>query len=225
MYPYYSDNSKFYVAVDSIIFSYEDNKLKVLIQKRKFEPFQGESSLMGGFVREDETITDAARRIIKERTGLDNTELYEVGAFGSLNRDAAARVISICYFTIANRNECDDTLNEENVGQWIDVYEMPQLIFDHNDMVKRALKLLRKKIALEPIAMRMLSESFTLSQLQTLYEVILNDELDKRNFRKRIAEMPFIEETGEIDKKTSKRGARLFRFNDTMYNENKIFKL
>lgn len=229
MFEYYTENTRFYVAVDNIIFSYEDQKLEVLIQERNFEPFNGEQSLMGGFVQTDETVEQAARRIIYDRTGLQDVYLSEVGTFGSLDRDTAARVVSVCYFTIVNRNECDDTRNHEHHGTWIDVHEVPHLIFDHNEMLSRAVLQLRRKITFSPIAVRLLNPSFTLSQLQRLYEVILDTTLDKRNFRKRVAEMPFIEETGEIDKKTSKRGARLFRFNQQLFDEyknnNQKFKL
>lgn len=225
MHTYYAENPQMYVSVDCIIFGYEGECLKVLVQQRNFEPFIGELSLMGGFVQQDESIDEAARRIIKERTGLTNVFLAQVGAFGSLDRDTAARVVSICYFTVVNQLDCDNTLNEKYHGIWADVNNLPQLIFDHNEMAQQAHAQLQRRISYSPIAMGLLPQSFTLSQLQKLYEVIWGQEIDKRNFRKRIAEMPFIEETGEIDKTTSKRGARLFRFNDSVFKECKIFKL
>lgn len=225
MHTYYAENPQMYVSVDCIIFGYENECLKVLVQQRKFEPFVGELSLMGGFVQQSESIDEAARRIIQERTGLKDVFLAQVGAFGSLDRDSAARVVSICYFTVVNQQDCDKKLNEVNHGFWADVNKLPKLIFDHNKMVQQAHALLQRRISYSPIAMGLLPNSFTLSQLQKLYEVIWGQEIDKRNFRKRIAEMTFIEETGEIDKTTSKRGARLFRFNNAIFNDNKNFKL
>lgn len=217
---FYTKNSRFYVAVDCIIFGFEKNNLRVLVQRRAIEPFRGELSLMGGFVRDGENVDDAARRVLLERTGLENVYLEQVGAFGDVTRDKGARVISVCYYSLVNRNQCNDELNKKYNGFWANLDSLPQLIFDHEQMLNKALTQLRHKISFSPVGFNLLPELFTLSQLQSLYEAILGEEIDKRNFRKRVNEMPFIEKTDNIDKTGSKRGAYQYKFNRETYNQN-----
>ena len=222
---YYNEHSKVWVSVDCIIFGFDEGKLKVLIGRRQMDPGRGERSLYGGFVAADESIDEAAIRTVSELTGLNNLYMRQVGAFGSVDRDPGERVISIAYYALIKVNDYDERLRLEHGVEWMDVANLPQLYSDHNVMISKALKLMRQKLRTEPVGFRLLPDLFTLTQLQTLYEAVNGAELDKRNFRKRIKDMDYIEKTELIDKKGSKRGAFLYRFNRRAYSEDSNFKL
>lgn len=213
------------MSVDCIIFGFETNKLKLLVGKRNIDPGRGELSLYGGFVEEDESIDEAANRTLKTLTGLDHLYMKQVGAFGAVNRDPGERVISIAYCALINVKDYDKALQEEHDLQWINLDKLPKMYSDHNDMVREAIMLLRRRISTEPLSFNLLPELFTLTQLQHVYEAILGEEIDKRNFRKKIKTIDFIEKTDKIDKVTSKRGAALYTFNKKMYANAPCFKL
>lgn len=225
MTEFYREHSRMYVSVDCIIFGFEANKLKLLVGKRKMDPGRGEWSLYGGFVKEDESLDDAANRTLKTLTGLDNLYMKQVGAFGAVNRDPGERVISVAYCALINVKDYDAELQQQHELTWMDVEKLPKLYSDHNDMVKKAIMLLRRRISTEPLSFNLLPELFTLTQLQHVYEAILGEEIDKRNFRKKIKTIDFIEKTDKIDKVTSKRGAALYTFNKRMYANAPCFKL
>ena len=225
MTTYYKEFQKVFLSVDCIIFGFDKSQLKVLIGRRQMDPGRGEWSLYGGFVRSDESINDAANRVLFDLTGLRNLYMRQVGAFGSVDRDPGERVISIAYYALINVKDYEDELRKEHGVEWVNIDEIPELYSDHNEMIRKARKLMRQKISSEPIGFRLLPSLFTLSQLQKLYEAVHGEDLDKRNFRKRIKEMDFIEKTGLIDKTGSKRGAYLYRFNKRAYNQDPNFKL
>ena len=225
MTTFYGEHSKVWVSVDCIIFGFDEGKLRILIGKRKMDPGRGEWSLYGGFVRHDESIDEAANRVLFDLTGLRNLYMRQVGAFGSVDRDPGERVISIAYYALINVNDYDDRLRREHSVEWVNIDEIPHLYSDHNEMVRKARKMMQQKLAHEPVGFRLLPSLFTLTQLQKLYEAVNGSELDTRNFRKRIKEMDFIEKTELIDKTGSKRGAYLYRFNKRAYNEDPNFKL
>jgi ADP-ribose pyrophosphatase YjhB (NUDIX family) len=220
---YYNDHSKVWVSVDCIIFGFDESKLKVLIGRRKMDPGRGEWSLYGGFVAADESIDEAAERTLRELTGLENIFMRQVGAFGRVDRDPGERVISIAYYALIDVKSYGEELRKEHGVEWVDANALPALYSDHNEMVGKAWKLMKQKMRTEPIGFRLLPELFTLTQLQCLYEAVSGEEIDKRNFRKRIKEMDFIEKTDKMDKLNSKRGAYLYRFNKNAYNDK--FKL
>lgn len=225
MTDYYIKNTKFYVSVDCIIFGFDGGELKLLLLKRNFEPAMGEWSLMGGFVKDEESVNDAAKRVLKELTGLEDVYMEQVAAFGEVNRDPGERVISVAFYALININDYNRELVRKNNAFWININELPGLIFDHAEMVKQALHQMRIKASNSPIGFNLLPELFTLPQLQSLYEAIYGETLDKRNFRKRVKEMNFIEETGLKSKDTTRRKAYLYKFNNTVYNKDSKFKL
>jgi len=225
MTKFYGEYSKVWLSVDCIIFGFDEGKLKILIGKRKMDPGRGEWSLYGGFVASDESVDDAATRTLYELTGLRNLFMRQVGAFGNVDRDPGERVVSIAYYALINVKDYDDALRVKHGVEWMDINEIPQLYSDHNEMVRKARKMMQQKLSQEPVGFRLLPSLFTLTQLQRLYEAVNGEELDKRNFRKRIKDMDFIEKTELIDKSGSKRGAYLYRFNKRAYNEDPNFKL
>jgi len=225
MTQFYSAHSKVWLSVDCIIFGFDESKLKILIGRRKMDPGRGEWSLYGGFVSANESVDDAAARTLYELTGLRNLFMRQVGAFGKVDRDPGERVVSIAYYALINVKDYDEALRKEHGVEWMDINEIPQLYSDHNEMVRKARKMMQQTLAHEPVGFRLLPSLFTLTQLQKLYETVNGEELDKRNFRKRIKDMGFIEKTELIDKQSSKRGAYLYRFNKRVYNEDPNFKL
>ena len=225
MTTFYSEYQKVLLSVDIIIFGFDQNKLKVLIGRRQMDPGRGEWSLYGGFVGSDESIDDAATRTLRELTGLKNLYIRQVGAFGRVDRDPGDRVVSVAYYALINVSDYDVKLMEQHGLEWVPADELPQMYSDHNEMVAKAWKLMKQKMKTEPIGFRLLPDLFTLTQLQRLYEAVSGELIDKRNFRKRIKDMDFIEKTELIDKFSSKRGAALFRFNKKVYNEDSNFKL
>lgn len=225
MTTYYNINPKFYVSVDCIIFGFDEGELKLLLLKRNFEPAMGEWSLMGGFVQEEESVDNAAKRVLRELTGLENVYMQQVGTFGEVERDPGERVISVAYYALINVDEYDRQLVDQHNAFWIKIDELPSLIFDHPEMIIKARELMKHQASDNPIGFNLLPELFTLSQLQSLYEAIYGEQMDKRNFRKRIATMDYIEKTDHIDKTGSKRGAYLYKFNDRAYRQDPKFKL
>ena len=225
MTAFYAEHNKAFVAVDCIVFGFDEKKLKVLLGKRRMDPGRGEWSLYGGFVDENESLDEAANRVLNELTGLKHLYMKQVAAFGAIDRDPGERVISIAYCALINVKDYNERLLKEHEVEWVEVDKIPTLYSDHNMMVKKALTLLRKRINSEPLIFNLLPNLFTLTQLQSVYEAILGEVIDKRNFRKRIKANDMIEKTELIDKYSSKRGAALYRFNKKMYQEESSFKL
>ena len=225
MSKYYDDKDRFLVAMDCIIFGFSEGELSLLLIKRKIEPAKGQWSLMGGFLRENESIDEGAKRVLNELTGLENVYMEQVRTFGEVERDPGERVLSVAYYSLVKIEESDQERLDDHNAYWIKINELPELIFDHGQMVELAKDVMRQKASTEPIGFNLLPDLFTLTQLQSLYEAIYGTVLDKRNFRKRVAEMDYIVKTDKIDKTGSKRGASLYKFNDRIYQKHPIFKL
>ena len=138
---YYSSNPTFYVGIDCIIFGFNEGEISLLLLKRNFEPAMGEWSLMGGFVQNNESVDDAAKRVLHELTGLENVYMEQVGTFGAIDRDPGERVISVAYYALININEYDRKLVQKHNAYWVNMNELPPLIFDHPEMVEKAREL------------------------------------------------------------------------------------
>jgi 8-oxo-dGTP diphosphatase len=216
---YYSEYSKIYVAIDCIIFGFLNNKLKILLLNRDFEPGKGNSSLIGGFVKEQESLEDAAQRILYDLTGLKNVFLEQLYAFGEVERDPGERVISVAYYALLKAQD----INQEHVdrfgARWCSIKDCNHLIFDHNEMKSRALSRLQRRAKSQPIGFELLPGNFTIPQLQNLYEAIYQKKIDNRNFRKKLLAMNILEKLDVKDKSTSKKGAFLYRFDKRKYNK------
>ncbi len=213
----YSEHDKHYVAIDCIIFGFDNNELKLLILKRKFEPAKGEWSLMGGFLKNGESIEDGARHILFQLTGLNDIYMEQLFTFGDFDRDPGERTISIAFYALIKVSENDRILAEEHGAHWVSIKSLPKLIFDHNLMVEKALSALRRMVVRKPIGFELLPEKFTLPQLQALYEAIYQEPLEKRNFRNRILETGLLEKLDEKEKGSSKKGAFYYKFDNEKY--------
>jgi len=223
---YYYLQDSFLVAVDCIILGFMDNEIKLLAHYREMEPEKGGLSLMGGFVRNNESLDDAAIRVLTNLTGLQNIYMEQVGMYGDINRDPGERVISCAYYALIDASLQDQSLLEKHNAFWTNINRASELIFDHAKMVADTLKILRRKAILQPIGFNLLPEKFTLTQLQLLYEAIYAQQFDKRNFRKKMVGLNFLEKLDEIDKTGSKKGAYFYKFKDdrnTYSNANYTF--
>jgi len=215
----YEHNDKFYVAVDCIILGFDHEKLKLLVFDRKIDPYKGALSLIGSFVKIGETVSDAAKRILAEFTGLKNVYMRELKTYSSIERDPGYRCISIAQYALIRINNENSTIVKENGAQWIDVDTIPSLVLDHNIMIMDALKRIEKNAKYNPIGFELLPEKFTLPQLQKLYEAIYRRTLDPRNFRKKILSYDIITKLAEKDRTTSKKGAFLYKFDYDKYQK------
>jgi 8-oxo-dGTP diphosphatase len=213
------DAQRHILAIDCIVFGFEDDQLKLLMIKRRIEPRKGDWSLMGGFIRLDESLDEAAMRILYVLTGLTNVYLEQLYTFGNTYRDPLDRVVSVTYYALIKINDYDREVVKLNGAEWFPAENHPDLVFDHNDMVKMALSRLRRRCRTQPIGFELLPDKFTIPQLQSLYEAILAQKLDKRNFRKKFLSMNLLDKFDEKDKESSKKGAFLYRFNRKRYEQ------
>jgi 8-oxo-dGTP diphosphatase len=216
----YSHQTRLLAAVDCIIFGFDGQHIKLLLIKRGFQPEKDRWSLMGGFVQRDESLDKAATRVLKTLTGLEGIYLEQLQAFGHPYRDPIERTVSIAYFALIDIHEYEDQLSHEYRAEWFKFSEIPDLIFDHNQMVKMARERLKFKAGHHPILFELLPGKFTLPQIHTLYEEIFNTKLDKRNFIRKILSTDLLVKQREKDKSSSKRGAYYFKLNANKYKQN-----
>lgn len=208
------------LTVDCVIFGFDEGDLKLLLIQRNLKPFAGKWALPGGFVRVDESLDEAARRELCEETGVEKVYLEQLYTFGHVERDPRERVVTVAYYALVKlmdhrvRGETD-----ARNAAWFPVSDLPRVAFDHDTIIEYAIERLQNKIRYEPIGFELLPPKFTLTQLQHLYEVILESPLDKRNFRKKILGMDLLMETDDIEQDVAHRAARLYRFNETKYKQ------
>ncbi|MFW6222921.1 MAG: NUDIX hydrolase [Bacteroidota bacterium] len=214
---YYKDRDQLFVAVDDIIFGFDDGELCVLLVKRNFEPEVGKWSLIGGFVRVNESLDAAADRVLRSLTGLTDIQTKQIYAFGDVYRDTADRTISVVYYSLVKLKEIDKIHIEENAASWHSITSLPELIFDHQQMINMALRDLQVQCRMSPVGIDLLPDRFTLPELQKLYEAIYQKNIDKRNFRKRILATGLFVRLEEKDKESSKRGAFYYQFDWESY--------
>lgn len=215
---FYKDQEKFYVSVDCLILGFKNDKLYLLISKRKFEPLRGQDSLMGGFVRAEESLSETVSRVVFEYTGIQDVFMEQVGAYGEIGRDPGERVVSLAYYALIDIQSFDEELCKVHEARWQELDKVGKLVFDHNLILNDTIEILRNKAATKPLGFNLLPEKFTLPQLQSLYEAIYQTALDKRNFRKKILEMDILEKQEDKDKSSSKRGAFYYKFNKEKYD-------
>ncbi|MDO6603731.1 NUDIX domain-containing protein [Arenibacter palladensis] len=215
----YIEQPKILVATDCIVFGFDEGILKLLVFRRRIDPFKGEWSLIGSFVNEEESVPDAARRVLLQFTGLENIFLEELKAYSDVDRDSGARCISIAQYALIRINDYDREQVELHGAKWFALEDVPQLVLDHNTMIADALDRLRQKTTHKPIGFELLPEKFTIPQLQSLYEAIHQTKLDDRNFRKKLLSFDLLIKLNEKDKSTSKKGAFLYRFDYDKYKK------
>lgn len=215
----YNADNKVLLAVDCIIFGFDNQGLKILLIKREIEPEKGKWSLIGGLLKQDETLDNAASRILKTHTGLNEIYMEQLYAYSNIDRDPAERTISVSYYALINIKNHNTELIKNYSAQWFSIAEAPSLIFDHNEMLRYAISRLRYKTSIKPIGFELLPEKFTMRQLLELYEAILSIELDKRNFINKINSLEILNKLEEKDMQSSRKGSYLYTFNREKYEE------
>ncbi|GGG42117.1 DNA mismatch repair protein MutT [Croceivirga lutea] len=221
MLHYYEKEDQVLLAVDCIIFGFDGKKLKLLLVKRNFEPEKDKWSLIGGFLKKNENLDEAAARVLKALTGLKEVYLEQLHTYSNVNRDSGQRTVSVAYYALIDiaSHQFEGILLD--TAKWFDVKLIPDLIFDHNQMVDGAIRRLRRRAQTKPIGFELLPNKFTMKQLQLLYESILDKKLDKRNFTNKINTLDVLEKLNEKDMTESKKGSFLFKFDQIKYS-NKV---
>lgn len=209
-----------HVTVDCVVFGLDEQDLKILLVQRRYEPFKGSWAIPGGFVDAGESLEDAARRELAEETGVQGVFLEQLYTFGDVDRDPRRRIVTVAYYALVNlRDHTVRAATDASSAAWFSVDDVPKLAFDHARIVDTALRRLRGKVQYEPIGFELLPEKFTLTQLQRMYEKILEQEIDKRNFRKKILGMGLLKELDEVQVDVAHRAARLYRFDEKKYRQ------
>jgi len=209
------------LTVDCVVFGLDQqHRLKVMLIQRNIPPFQGNWALPGGFVRIDESLEEAAIRELQEETGIERLFLEQLYTFGAVDRDPRERVVTVAYYALVNLKEhAVKAASDARDAAWFAIDALPPLAFDHTQILALALNRLKTKVRYEPIGFELLPQKFTLFQLQKLYEAILGQELDKRNFRKKILRMGLLHELDEMQQDVPHRAAKLYQFDEEKYRQ------
>ena len=209
------------LAVDAIVFGYAENQLNVLLIKQKFGLLKNQWALVGGFVKDNETLNEAVNRELQEEAGIKVNYLEQLYTFGdNIERDPRFRVVSVAYFALVNSTKLVLSADSDaEDARWFPVNELPDLAFDHNLIIQTAQKRLQSKLTYKPIGFDLLPKEFLFSELENLYCIILEKEIDRRNFRKKILSFGIVEETEKFGTKIKGRPAKLYRFNKLKYSK------
>ncbi len=200
------------VTTDVAVFTLQQQSLQLLLIKRAQEPFKGSWALPGGFLEIDEDLEQCAKRELQEETGVSGLYLEQLYTFGAPNRDSRERIISVTYYALAPPDRLTPmAASDAAEAQWFPVAALPDLAFDHHAIIGLALERLAAKSTYSTLALQLMPESFTLSELQAAYEILRKEKLDKRNFRKWILGLNQIEETGEKCRNGNHRPAKFYR--------------
>jgi ADP-ribose pyrophosphatase YjhB (NUDIX family) len=216
----YTKQTKLYVAVDCVIFTYDEDELKILLYPRGFEPSIGRWSLMGGFVEPDKTLEEGAQKVLYNTVGLKDIYLEQVQAFSDTNRDPGGRVISIGFFALMPYDYQDKDLVRKSGAHWWPINNLPDLIFDHKNIIDAALQKLQQKAQIYLVGRELLPRTFTLTQLHNLYNAIFQKKFDAGNFRKKILSLKVLNKLPTKDTSGSKRGAFYYTFKKDANTDN-----
>lgn len=205
-----------------MIFAFDEGELKILLIERNQDPYGDWFALPGNMVNNDESIDTAAERVLYELTGLKGIYMEQFYTFGDLGRHPKGRIITVAYFAmirLTNPKELRPVTAYAKNASWVSIKELPELAFDHKSIFEKGFERVKSKISYQPLAFELLPEKFTLTQLQNLYEIILNKKLDKRNFRKKILGYDILKELDEKQKGVSYRAAKLYKFDRRKYSK------
>ena len=206
-------------TVDCVIFGYGEEKLKILLVECNLPPYIGKWSLLGDFMRDDENLDRAAHRVLKQYTRIESIHLEQVGTYGAKGRHPLGRVVTAAYYSLMKVRNFDDMVSDGLRVQWFDMDELPDLAFDHGTILASCYDRLQKCLRERPIGFGLLPQKFTLSQLRKLYEVVLNIELDKRNFRRKLKSLKLLINTETVQSDVAHRPATLYSFNHDLYEK------
>ncbi|MBK1789695.1 NUDIX hydrolase [Persicirhabdus sediminis] len=208
------------LTTDCVVFGLDQDDLKVLLIQRDIQPFEGKWALPGGFIQVGESIDDCARRELEEETGLHDIFLEQLYSYGQPDRDPREHVITVAYYALVNLIEhAPKAATDARNAAWFSLDDLPSLAFDHQTILETARQRLRGKVRYQPVGFELLPEKFTLTQLQKLYEIILEQKIDKRNFRKKVIKLGILIETDEVEQDVAHRAARLYQFDPAHYQQ------
>lgn len=216
----YPGETRVLMAVDCIIFGFDGADIKLLLVQRGLKPEKGKWSLMGGFLQPQESLDQAANRILKKLTGLEGVYMEQLQTFSDPLRDPVERTLSVAYFALIDIHQYEKQLSNEYHAEWFLLKKTPELIFDHKKMMEMAKKELRYKAALHPILFELLPAKFTIPQLQILYEGIYDTKFDNRNFSRKVLSTELLIKQKEKDKANSKKGAFYYKLDKRKYKAN-----
>lgn len=211
------DKFKSAFTADCVIFGYDNENLKVLTIECDMDPFKGMLSLLGDFVGSQETIDEAAKRILKFCTGNEDIYLEEVHTFSCPDRHPLGRVITVAFYSLVSIEQTELSDAAGNHLKWVNVKDIEEMAFDHKAILDKCLYQLRKSLREKPIGFELLPKKFSLKQLQSLYEIVLELELDKRNFRRKLRSLKILIDVGEQQKQVSHRPAKLYKFDESSF--------
>lgn len=213
-----NDRDHYPISVDSVIFGYTEGELKVALIKRKKSPFKGKWAIPGGFMEGTETVEETALRELKEETGIEDVYLEQFHVFNKPGRDPRGPTVTVALFALINSDRCNLIASEDAAeAKWWPAYKIPPLAFDHNEIYAKALEALRVAMRTRPLAFELLPREFTLTHLQDLYEQVFDIALDKRNFRKKVFKMDFIQPSGKKTEGERHRPAMLYQYEPKRY--------
>ena len=213
-----NESYQLFHSVDCVIFGYDEKELSVLLLESDLKGYEGRWSLVGDLVRPNEGLDEACQRVLKKRSGLNDLYLEQVGTFGDPKRHPLGRVITTAFFSILRIEDYNQAIVDDHT-EWFPVKKLPKMAFDHENILGSCLSQIRKSIRTLPISFHLLPDEFTMSQLQQFFEVILDMEIDKRNFRRKMKNFDYIDDTGKKEGNVSHRPAQLYKFDFTKYNE------
>jgi len=210
------------VTTDCVVFGFDGTQLGILLIERGIEPFKGKWALPGGFLRMDETAEEGAKRELLEETGVDNIFIEQIGCYSDVNRDPRGRVITIAFNALVRQSDYQIIGGDDAASaKWFSMNEVPSLAFDHDHILRDAFKRLKERIHFEPIGFHLLDEKFTMSELQTIYESILEVHFDRRNFQKKLLTLGYLIQLNEKRIGTAHRAPTLFKFDKEAYDKAK----
>ena len=215
---------KLAMSVDCVIFGYTDADLYVALRECNMPPYEGEFSLVGDLLKNDENLDSAAYRIVSERTNLENIYLEQVQCFSNLDRHPLGRVITVAYYSLLKIDDYHALEEKDHSLIWKNVNDVNGLAFDHKEIFDTCLNKLKKQMKEHPIGFNLLPKKFTINQLQQLYEVVLGMEFDKRNFRRKLKSLDVIKDTNETEKDVAHRPAKLYAFDLEKYESANKFE-
>lgn len=208
----------FGLSVDCVVFGYHNGEIKVLLVQRDAEPFKGHWALIGDLVEPDQNLWDAANNVLEKLTGLKNIYMKQFFTFGSVDRHPLGRVVTVGYFSLVSSIDHHPIASSwAKSAEWFNINELPELAFDHQNILNKAIETLKTEVRHKPTGFELLPSKFTLLELQLLYETLLDAKFDKSNFRKKILEMNILKPLNEVKQKVSHRPAKLFKFDEQRY--------
>ncbi|MDN3669636.1 NUDIX domain-containing protein [Echinicola jeungdonensis] len=215
----YSNQTRILVAVDCIIFGFDGSDYKLLLIQRGFAPEKEKWSLMGGFLQFNESLDEAANRILYKLTGLEEVYMEQMHTFSRPDRDPVERTVAVAYVALIDIQKYKQQISDKFHAHWFRMNELPHLIFDHEEMVEMAKDQLRYKAALHPILFELLPKKFTLPHLQAMYESLYETKIDKRNFTRKVLSTNMLVKEKEKDKASSKKGAYYYSLDESRYKD------